>query len=413
VDRDRISSRAPQGRCASSPSRVPPAFRSEKLPLVRRSKHREREFFGELQEATRWPHESSKDLSPASPPEPLAVGVDPLIHSAPSGVGLGSGRSRIGSACRARPRAQIATIWPEASSVTLWTVTWTPRTRESEAHAGLVGEERPRPQPLPLVELGVLERCQPLDLVDHRRGKAGRLDEEPLGEHGVERLRSRLGDADPSRRARRAPTPRLGVGVGTELGVEEDGVALLPRFVLQGQRDQVAEAAAGQRVLAREEAISTRPGGLCENGSKRGSTAGADPSSRPSPGRMRRPWGTSPPAVHEIDAHRMDPRAAVDSHRGEVGKTRAELVEQRATGLGDLRGSFGEVAPAKHDVPRVPLPNGSRLRLSARAPTARASPAKPGATMLPPRTGFELAVSSASPGLAASIQPPSTGGRLA
>src|SRR5208282_2367558 len=49
------------------------------------------------------------------------------IHSAPSGGGLGSGRSRMGRRCRTGPREQIAAIWKALSRSTRSTVTGTPR----------------------------------------------------------------------------------------------------------------------------------------------------------------------------------------------------------------------------------------------------------------------------------------------
>jgi hypothetical protein len=45
------------------------------------------------------------------------------------------------------------------------------------------------------------------------------------------------------------------VGVGIEIVVEEQAVAPFTRLFLQGQRDQVAESALGQRVLVGKEAV--------------------------------------------------------------------------------------------------------------------------------------------------------------
>src|ERR671915_748848 len=57
------------------------------------------------------------------------------IHSAPSGAGGGSGRSRMGSACRSRPRVQMTTIWSRWFRSTRSTVTGTPRTIVSKGTA--------------------------------------------------------------------------------------------------------------------------------------------------------------------------------------------------------------------------------------------------------------------------------------
>jgi hypothetical protein len=57
------------------------------------------------------------------------------------------------------------------------------------------------PHLLFLVELRVLERGQALDLVQQRRGQSRLLDEEPLGENGVDlvgvRLRAESGSPGP------------------------------------------------------------------------------------------------------------------------------------------------------------------------------------------------------------------------
>ena len=45
------------------------------------------------------------------------------------------------------------------------------------------------------------------------------------------------------------------VGVGSENYIQKDAVAVAARQVLQRQRDQIAEAAFGHRVLARKEAV--------------------------------------------------------------------------------------------------------------------------------------------------------------
>src|SRR5258708_20383993 len=52
---------------------------------------------------------------------------------------------------------------------------------------------------LPLVELGVLEGCQPLDLVEQWRWQAGLLDEELLGENGADLRGKRFGAGNPPR----------------------------------------------------------------------------------------------------------------------------------------------------------------------------------------------------------------------
>ena len=162
------------------------------------------------------------------------------------------------------------------------------RRRRREAHA------------LPLVELGVLKGGEALDLVQERRGDAVLRDEQTLGEHrgyaGRHRARRtpnapssggrarprlrvlvvvcRLGRANAEDRPRdgriagdpfdrsgvdppngREDGPLLVVGVGVHLVVEEDRVALLPRAVLKGQRDEVAETCARHRVLARKEPV--------------------------------------------------------------------------------------------------------------------------------------------------------------
>ncbi len=54
---------------------------------------------------------------------------------------------------------------------------------------------------------------------------------------------------------RREVRPLLLVGKRYEVVVEKDGVALLPRAMLERQGDQVAEAAARHRVLAREQPV--------------------------------------------------------------------------------------------------------------------------------------------------------------
>jgi hypothetical protein len=155
---------------------------------------------------------------------------------------------------------------------------------------------RREPEVLLLVELGVLKGRKALDLVDHGRGKASLLDEQPLGEHCADPRWERFGHARSPYPTRRAPSPRLSVvdlrvsqaddrplsrrlardpchhvrvdaadrcevgpllvvREGSELVVHEDGVAVPSRFALQRQGNQVAKTAAGQRVLTREEPI--------------------------------------------------------------------------------------------------------------------------------------------------------------
>lgn len=150
-----------------------------------------------------------------------------------------------------------------------------------------------------LVELRVLEGSQPLDLVEHRGGQPGLLDEETLREGRSHSLRERLGDAVEAGPTRGWARPRLGLFVvgwpgtaytdhrtmprrfsrdsldgplvdrwygrqvgplfvtrqGLELIVEEHRVALLAGGVLERQRDEVAEAAPRQRILAWEEPV--------------------------------------------------------------------------------------------------------------------------------------------------------------
>jgi hypothetical protein len=155
---------------------------------------------------------------------------------------------------------------------------------------------RRQPHALPLVELGVLEGREALDLVDHGRGKPRLLDEEALGEHGAHLPRERLRHARSRSGARLPPTPRLCVpdlgasqahdrprpcrlardschrvrtdarhgrevgpllvvGNRRELLVQEDGVSRASSLELERKRDQVADPAPRQRVLAGEETV--------------------------------------------------------------------------------------------------------------------------------------------------------------
>lgn len=160
------------------------------------------------------------------------------------------------------------------------------RQRGGEAHALL------------LVELGVLEGGEPLDLVQEGRGQAGLLDEETLGEDTAHPLWKRLRDVDLARPARWRACPRLGLFLigwfrpanadhrtlprrltcdsldslsvdsghgsqvdpllfarqGLELIVEEHRIPLFPRPALEGQCDEVAEAPSRHGVLAPREA---------------------------------------------------------------------------------------------------------------------------------------------------------------
>ena len=143
-----------------------------------------------------------------------------------------------------------------------------------------------KPHALLLVELGVLEGRQTLDLVDHRRGKPGLLDEESLSKHGMDSPRKRIGHPRPLRAPRWRPSPRgrivrfrisdsddrpfssgpgrdpfhlgrIDPAHGRQIGpllvvrkrpkptIEEDAVARVPRFALERKGDQVAEPAAG------------------------------------------------------------------------------------------------------------------------------------------------------------------------
>ncbi len=150
-----------------------------------------------------------------------------------------------------------------------------------------------------LVELGVLERGQPFDLVEQWRRQAGLLHEQPLGKDRTNSRRQRPADravfgpaggragprsrlfvverldrTNPENRSlpRRLArdrfdsasvdplhagqvSPLLIVGVRLEVFVQEDRVPVLARPVLKGQRDQVAEAAAWHRVLAGEQTV--------------------------------------------------------------------------------------------------------------------------------------------------------------
>ena len=61
----------------------------------------------------------------------------------------------------------------------------------------------------------------------------------------------RLGQGEAAQRREKRPL----IGMGLESLVEKDAVAALPWTALQGQRDEIAEAARGYRVLAREEPV--------------------------------------------------------------------------------------------------------------------------------------------------------------
>jgi len=173
-----------------------------------------------------------------------------------------------------------------------------PNAAELGIDLGTARDRRHRePEALPLEELGVLKRRQALDLVDHGRGKASLLDEQPMGEHCADLRWERFGHARSSYPTRRAPRPRLRivdlrvsqaddrplsrrlardprhhiwvdaadrcqlgpslvVREGSQLVVHEDGIAPPSRVALQRQGDQVAKPAAGQRVLTREGPIA-------------------------------------------------------------------------------------------------------------------------------------------------------------
>jgi hypothetical protein len=70
---------------------------------------------------------------------------------------------------------------------------------------------RREPEVLPLVELGILEGGEPLDLVEEGRGKPGLLDEQPLGDDDADFGRQRSLDQGPPKAPRRGPPPGLGL----------------------------------------------------------------------------------------------------------------------------------------------------------------------------------------------------------
>src|SRR5262249_54626689 len=159
------------------------------------------------------------------------------------------------------------------------------------------GERRRQARLLSAVELRVLEGRESLDLIEEGRWEARLLDAETLGEQDSHLGRARFRGADGLWSSWRRNHPRLLgvhvvgpadleadylpaprtllrdrldrsrvdradarkelplVGERNEPLVDEHRVSTLSRVVLKRQRDQVAEPAAGKRVLVREEPI--------------------------------------------------------------------------------------------------------------------------------------------------------------
>ncbi len=165
--------------------------------------------------------------------------------------------------------------------------------------AGDDSRRAPRRQahPLLLVELGILEGGEPLNLVEQRRGQARLLDEEPLGAHDLQLGWQRTSETCRLPAPGRQPRPRRGVlrldrlcradadheplarrltgealdALGCEPRdtrkkvplirpwlqrvVDEQRVAKRACFRLERQRDEVAEPTPRQGVLVRKEAV--------------------------------------------------------------------------------------------------------------------------------------------------------------